>query len=135
MADSFKKWSKVRTHSLTTVQYNDLNGIVTGPSIVKNDILRIPVRVQLSNGDKKDMLLQPTNLTLETYVDASSSTVEENNKNVASTELRQCRCMFCGDSLLLESEDAAIAHMETCPALQEQLDDKDNQFTLPTSMK
>ena len=135
MADSFKKWSKVRTHSLTTVQYNDLNGIVTGPSVVKNDILRIPVRVQLSNGDNKDMLLQPKNLTLETYVDASSSTVEENNKDVASTELRQCRCMFCGDSLLLESEDAAIAHMETCPALQEQLDDKDNQFTLPTSMK
>lgn len=50
------------------------------------------------------------------------------------SELRSCRCMFCGDEIECGSESDAIDHMKVCPALQEQLND-DNQFTLPESMK
>jgi tetratricopeptide (TPR) repeat protein len=31
---------------------------------------------------------------------------------------RHCRCMFCGELLLLASEDEAIEHMRVCPAMQ-----------------
>lgn len=42
--------------------------------------------------------------------------------------------MFCGDELVLGSEEEAIDHMRVCPALQEQLQSKD-QFTVPTMIK
>jgi hypothetical protein len=38
--------------------------------------------------------------------------------------------MFCGETLILASEDEAILHMKVCPALQEQLNSPD-QFTVP----
>jgi hypothetical protein len=38
--------------------------------------------------------------------------------------------MFCGDEMVLTSEEEAIEHMKVCSALQEQLND-DRQFTLP----
>ena len=47
---------------------------------------------------------------------------------------RQSRCMFCGEQLVLESEDDAVDHMRTCPALQEQLASSD-QFTIPTMLR
>jgi hypothetical protein len=47
---------------------------------------------------------------------------------------KSCRCMFCGEELLLSSEDEAVQHMEVCPALQEQLNDT-RQFTLPESIR
>jgi hypothetical protein len=58
----------------------------------------------------------------------------ESNKSVSDEEKRNCRCMFCGDALLLGSEDEAILHMRVCPALQEQLASKD-QFTVPSMVK
>eukprot|EP01033_Poteriospumella_lacustris_P024738 gene24738-gene21409 len=51
-----------------------------------------------------------------------------------STEQRSCRCMFCGENLILSSEDEAVDHMRVCPALQEQLLSKD-QFTVPSMIK
>jgi hypothetical protein len=56
------------------------------------------------------------------------------SKGTTLSELRSCRCMFCGEELEFASEAEAIDHMKVCPALQEQLND-DNQFTLPESMK
>lgn len=50
------------------------------------------------------------------------------------TEQRSCRCMFCGENLILSSEDEAVDHMRVCPALQEQLQSKD-QFTVPSMIK
>ena len=47
---------------------------------------------------------------------------------------RQSRCMFCGEQLVLESEDDAVDHMRICPALQEQLASSD-QFTIPTMLR
>lgn len=47
---------------------------------------------------------------------------------------RQSRCMFCGEQLVLESEDDAVNHMRICPALQEQLASPD-QFTIPTMLR
>ena len=47
---------------------------------------------------------------------------------------KYCRCMFCGEQLLLSSEDEAIEHMEVCSSLQEQLASKD-QFTVPSVIK
>ena len=49
-------------------------------------------------------------------------------------EKRVCRCMFCGQELLLGSEDEATNHMRMCTALLEQLASKD-QFTLPTEVR
>ena len=54
------------------------------------------------------------------------TTTEESGK-------RQSRCMFCGEELVLESEDDAIDHMKECPALQEQLASSD-QFTIPKAL-
>jgi hypothetical protein len=47
---------------------------------------------------------------------------------------RQSRCMFCGEQLVLESEEDAVYHMRICPALQEQLASPD-QFTIPTMLR
>jgi hypothetical protein len=47
---------------------------------------------------------------------------------------RCSRCMFCGEQLVLSSEDDAVNHMKECPALQEQLESKD-QFTIPTMLQ
>jgi len=47
---------------------------------------------------------------------------------------RICRCMFCGEEMLLGSEDEAIKHMNICIALQEQLSSS-QQFTIPTTIQ
>jgi hypothetical protein len=122
----FTKGSKVQTHSLTAVEYNYRTGLVTGSSVQKSGVVRIPVCLDLENGDKKSMLVQPKNLTL---VELSPG------ECVDQKEVKECRCMFCGESMVLGSEEEAIAHMEVCPSLQEQLNDTENQFTLPSSMK
>lgn len=62
------------------------------------------------------------------------TTSSSNTQNSNSSESRQCRCMFCGESLLLNSEDEAVNHMEVCPALQEQLDSK-KQFHIPSMVQ
>lgn len=48
----------------------------------------------------------------------------------ANVETKTCRCMFCGEEMVLKSEQDAIDHMSVCSSLQEQLNDK-NQFTIP----
>ena len=57
----------------------------------------------------------------------------ETSKN-ENTEIRQCRCMFCGTLVLAVSQEDTEAHLSVCPALQEQLNDP-SQFTLPQSMR
>ena len=42
--------------------------------------------------------------------------------------------MFCGNELVLSSEDEAIEHMKVCSSLQEQLASKD-QFTIPSVIR
>lgn len=55
--------------------------------------------------------------------------------NIECSESKKiCRCMFCGEELVLKSEDEAVMHMTVCPALQEQLASKD-QFTVPSMLK
>lgn len=140
MTELFSLGSEVKTHSLTTVEYNDLSGVVTGHAVEKHDgITRIPVCLHLQNKntstdtvESKNMLLQPKNLTLTKSVSVSHP---QNATPPQDVEMKECRCMFCGEGLLLESEEAAIAHMEVCPCLQEQLNDTEHQFTLPQSMK
>lgn len=63
----------------------------------------------------------------ESSAKAGDSTTGESGK-------RQSRCMFCGEELVLESEDDAIDHMKECPALQEQLASSD-QFTIPKALR
>jgi hypothetical protein len=132
MTEAFSLGSEVCTHSLTSVQYNGLTGTVAGAAIEKNGTIRIPVSLQLDKEDKKDMLLQPKNLTI---IHSLAVLDEDVSTAGLGIEMKECRCMFCGESLLLESEDAAVAHMEVCPSLQEQLNDTEHQFTLPQSMK
>jgi hypothetical protein len=52
----------------------------------------------------------------------------------STAERRMCRCMFCGEELLLSSEDEAVQHMQVCASLQEQFASKD-QFTIPSAIK
>ena len=59
---------------------------------------------------------------------------KQENSASESSGKRTCRCMFCGENLLLESEEAAVDHMRVCPYLQEQLASKD-QFTLPAELE
>jgi hypothetical protein len=59
---------------------------------------------------------------------------ESSSRPAPSDSSRNCRCMFCGDLLLLDSEDAAVAHMEVCPALQEQLNGP-GQYTIPKAFQ
>jgi hypothetical protein len=66
----------------------------------------------------------------EPWPSASSDGKEEKSDPVR----KSCRCMFCGEELILSSEDEAVQHMEVCPALQEQLNDS-RQFTLPESIR
>ena len=50
-------------------------------------------------------------------------------------EVRECRCMFCGQLSSYKSEEEAIEHMNNCSILLEQLNDRNNQFTLPKNLK
>ena len=65
-------------------------------------------------------------------IEEKSIKEEEETKEIVR---KSCRCMFCGSELVISSEEEAIKHMEVCPALQEQLNDVTNQFTLPESMR
>jgi len=60
----------------------------------------------------------------------NSITLDEN----VVDDKRICRCMFCGEEMLLGSEDEAIKHMNICIALQEQLSSS-QQFTIPTTIQ
>jgi hypothetical protein len=59
---------------------------------------------------------------------------EKNEINASEQEKKTVRCMFCGDQLVLGSEEEAVDHMRTCVALQEQLNSKD-QFTIPKKIR
>lgn len=58
----------------------------------------------------------------------------DNVKDAIDDDKRICRCMFCGEEMLLDSEDEAIKHMNICIALQEQLSSS-QQFTIPTTIQ
>lgn len=137
MTEFFIQGAQVQTHSLTTVQYNYRTGIITGSPFDKNGTIRVPVNLQLDDGSMKSMLLQPKNLTLVQEFSTEGLSTITSTLDLSSNKkvMKECRCMFCGDSLVLESEEEAIAHMAVCPSLQEQLNDTEHQFTLPASMK
>jgi MYND finger len=65
-----------------------------------------------------------------------SSTQDERKSSVTDdpTCKRQSRCMFCGEELVLGSEEDAVDHMRVCVALQEQLESPD-QFTIPKALR
>jgi ankyrin repeat protein len=60
----FSIGAKVQTHSLTATEYNGLEGVVTGAAVEKNGVTRVPVRLELSNGEQEGMNLQPKNLLI-----------------------------------------------------------------------
>lgn len=70
----------------------------------------------------------------ETGAASSTESHEKHADNENENGKRICRCMFCGEELLLTSENEAVDHMRVCPALQEQLQSKD-QYTIPTVVK
>jgi MYND finger len=65
-----------------------------------------------------------------------NSTQDEKDNSVKDdpTGKRQSRCMFCGEELVLGSEEDAVDHMRVCVALQEQLESPD-QFTIPKALR
>ena len=71
----------------------------------------------------------PTNSTHARLAETNSP-----SEYSTTSDSRQCRCMFCGEQLVLESEDAAVDHMRVCPALQEQLESP-QQYTIPKAFQ
>jgi len=65
---------------------------------------------------------------------ASSSAISAPVAASEIAEKRECRCMFCGENLVMGSEAEAVEHMRVCPALQEQLQSKD-QFHIPSMFR
>lgn len=61
---SFQVSQKIQTHSLHTSEYNGLQGVVTGPVVEVNGVMRVPVVVRLASGGDKSMMLQPKNLSM-----------------------------------------------------------------------
>lgn len=85
----------------------------------------------------KEHKLECENFSASSELPVITETEEQRIKKsskLSDTELRQCRCMFCGEELKLSSEEAAIEHMRVCTALQEQLQSKD-QFTIPSVVR
>ncbi len=71
-------------------------------------------------------------------IDVNSSVGNNDNNAKASEnknelEVRQCRCMFCGETHVFHSEEEAVGHLRVCVALNEQLSSPD-QFTVPQSI-
>ena len=78
-----------------------------------------------------------SNKNVDNGIDINKNTIDNTKKQSSEAEeggKKVCRCMFCGEELLLESEESAVDHMRLCSALQEQLSSKD-QFTIPTFLK
>mmetsp|Transcript_16002 Transcript_16002/g.26837 ORF Transcript_16002/g.26837 Transcript_16002/m.26837 type:complete len:130 (+) Transcript_16002:236-625(+) len=67
MASKFSIGIRVQTHSLTTAEYNDLKGSVTGPAVEKNGVTRVPVKLRLSDGTEKTTLIKTISLTLSPH--------------------------------------------------------------------
>lgn len=62
------------------------------------------------------------------------SSFGQTSSKAPADDSRVCRCMFCGEEMLMQSEAEAVDHMRVCPALQEQLQSKE-QFTIPSILK
>lgn len=60
--DKYSVGSKVSTHSLSSAQYNDLNGTISGAAVMKNGVLRYPIVLEITPDDKQIMALKPENL-------------------------------------------------------------------------
>ena len=73
-------------------------------------------------------------INVENIIKQSENNESESSSNPNNIEKRNCRCMFCGEHLILENEEEAIQHMSVCPLLQEQLKGE-GQFTIPTSIQ
>lgn len=80
---------------------------------------------------KKDWKRHKTICANHTVLETMKS--DDMDADAEKVEKRECRCMFCGDILLLKSEDEAVDHMRVCPSLQEQLR-SDQQFTIPSCL-
>ena len=59
-----KSGTRVRTHSLTSTEYNNLCGTVSGEAVVRKGVKRLPVVIDLSNGEKQIMALKEDNLVV-----------------------------------------------------------------------
>jgi hypothetical protein len=64
MTSIFAIEAKVQTHSLTSAEYNGLEGVVTGAAVEKDGVTRVSVRLELSNGEEEGMNLQLKNLLI-----------------------------------------------------------------------
>ena len=87
----------------------------------------IPITASSSSSKK----IESVNSSSSDSVDKSSESRVLQPLSILTTGEKECRCMFCGDLLLLSSEEAAVDHMAVCAALQEQLN-SNTQFTIPS---
>jgi len=95
----------------------------------------------------KSAFLQKSRLQKERHITADSVAAASKSQGASGSGtgavssfadedsgLRQSRCMFCGETVIMASEEDAQQHMRDCPALQEQLSSPD-QFTIPKHLR
>ncbi len=80
------------------------------------------------------MKLQSSHAT-STSTSTNDGVNSSTKKAATSTEARVSRCMFCGEMITLYKEEDAVEHMRSCPALQEQLNKPEEQFTVPKVLR
>ena len=90
------------------------------------DHQRIHWKAHKSSCKKSQDIKGPSKTEAKTNTDSKVEIQESSTDEKEGTERRICRCMFCGEELILASEDEAITHMTVCPALQEQLQAKED---------
>lgn len=89
----------------------------------------------ITDSDSEEEREQKRSATSNSGGKPEKGDAKQSSTSVAtSASLRQCRCMFCGEAMQLDSEEAAVEHMAVCPALKEQLDSKD-QFHIPNELQ
>lgn len=122
-----QNWSihRVSCNKLNSIQSIDAIGKVPSNHAVDTTAKRSDMK-----GKESEETNQKKNIGNSTEENKSNNPV----KDESAGGKRQSRCMFCGEELVLGSEEDAVDHMRVCVALQEQLESPD-QFTIPKALR
>ena len=116
--------------SIHKVSCNKLNSIQNKESSASNVPKSTADSTAESSGAKGDASTETSQK--ESSGNPRADCKDDSVKDAAGK--RQSRCMFCGEELVLSSEEDAVDHMKVCVALQEQLESPD-QFTIPKMLR
>lgn len=85
--DKFAIGNKVLTHSLSSAEYNNLTGTISGAAVTKNGVQRFPITLEISKEVKQIIALKRENLT------AVESNKESNNETLFNFDQQPQDCL------------------------------------------